>query len=947
MGDGRMANISEPMVEPLTRRELEILELLVDNLSNTQIADKLTLATSSVKWYVKQIYAKLGISERGQIISRVNELGLLRKDLPAPPAKHNLPASMTPFIGRKSQVEQVKRMLTDPNCRIITLTGAGGVGKTRLALKVAEGSLNVFKHGVWLIELASVNDPGLVDQTVASVFGLRGGDDRPSRAVLEDYLSERSLLLILDNCEQLIEAVAHLANTLLRHCPRLKILVTSREALGVEGEIPFSVPSLTFPDPRHLPAIESLVQYEAVHLFVERTRSSIPDFAITETNALDIARICKRLDGIPLALELAAARVKVLGVEEIANRLEESFQLLTGGFRTALPRHQTMHASINWSYQLLSDAERILLRRFSVFSGGWTVEAAEEICSDGAVPASNVIDLLIQLVNKSLVTVENETGHGVRYYLLDAIWDYAQEKLSEAGERQRLYNCHLDYFLKLGETAEPNLHGREQVTWLNRLRQELPNFRFALDWGLKADPEAELKLAAALMLFWHIRGRWSEGLDWLSKGLASETLQEDHKPTKNQQPEAFHNPLTRAKALAAAGFLRLKSLEYHDAEALLEESLKYYRKTEIDDDSGKAFTLLELAKCANALGDYAHANAYANESQALYRAKGFQFGISESLLVLGNNESDPIQAKQLFLNGLDIKREIGDINGLAHTLQLLAEITVYETDFDRAIAWLLESLDYYEKVGNKKATVNVLNSLSWIAWITGNYAQAIQEIDEALSISQEIEEKNLYATNLLLRSDIKLSQGLYEDCSVDIQEALKIGQEMGDKVIIASAQVKQGKMAWIQDRDDHASKILEEALYLAQGIGSKNIMAFSLYYLGRVAAEQNDPGLAESYYKQSIQLFYEMNFWYWDYIAYSLEALAKSALARQRPEMTARLYGAASHLFRMLVNTLSPLERDWREDDLKSARTALGEELYNHLWQEGYILTTEKAIEIV
>jgi tetratricopeptide (TPR) repeat protein len=331
----------------------------------------------------------------------------------------------------------------------------------------------------------------------------------------------------------------------------------------------------------------------------------------------------------------------------------------------------------------------------------------------------------------------------------------------------------------------------------------------------------------------------------------------------------------------------------------------------------------------------------------LYRANGNQFGISESLLVLGNNESDPIRAKQLFLNGLDIKREIGDINGLAYTLQLLAEITVYETDFDKAIAWLLESLDYYEKVGNKKATVNVLNSLSWIAWITGNYAQAIQEIDEALSISQEIEEKNLYATNLLLRSDIKLSQGLYEDCSVDIQEALKIGQEMGDKVIIASAQVKQGKMAWIQDRDDQASKILEEALYLAQGIGSKHIMAFSLYYLGRVAAEQNDPGLAESYHKQSIQLFYEMNFWYWDYIAYSLEALAKSALAHQRPEMSARLYGAASHLFRLLVNTLSPLERDWREDDLKSAGTALGEELYNHLWQEGYTLTTEKAKEIV
>jgi predicted ATPase/DNA-binding CsgD family transcriptional regulator len=335
MSDDWRGDTKPLMAEPLTRRELDILNLLVENLSNNQIAEKLTLAPSSVKWYIKQIFAKMGINDRSQAAARAIEFGLLNKDMPVSAPKHNLPASLAPFIGRQSQVEQVKRMVTDHTLRLITLTGAGGVGKTRLALKVAEASLNSFKHGVWLVELASLNEPLLVDQTVASVFGLRGNDDRSPVAMLQDYLRERNLLLILDNCEHLIEPCARPSDSLLRSCPGLNILVTSREALGVEGEIPFSVPSLTFPDPRRLPPTDSLFQFEVLHLFVERTRSTVPDFAITRENAYDIARI--------------------------RNRMEESFQLLVGGFHTALPRHQTMRASIDWSYQLLSDQERVLL----------------------------------------------------------------------------------------------------------------------------------------------------------------------------------------------------------------------------------------------------------------------------------------------------------------------------------------------------------------------------------------------------------------------------------------------------------------------------------------------------------------------------------------------------------------------------------------------------------
>jgi predicted ATPase/DNA-binding CsgD family transcriptional regulator len=936
------------LTEPITRRELDILRLLVDNLSNKEIASQLTLSANSVKWYVKQIYAKLGVNERYQVAARAMELGLLGKaPLPAAP-KHNLPALMAPFIGRQSQVAQVKQMVSDPNCRLITLTGAGGVGKTRLALKVAEASLNIFQHGVWLVELASINDPNLVDDAINGVFSLTPSpNELTSLELLREYLHEKNLLLILDNCEHLIDVCANLANAFLRYCPQLKILVTSREGLGVEGETPFSVPSLTFPDPKHMPPLEALLQYESVHLFIERARSYVPDFALTDANAVTIARICKRLDGIPLAIELAAARVKVLSLDQIMNRLEESFQLLSGGFRTALPRHQTMRASISWSFQLLSDEERALLCRFSVFSGGWTLEGSEVICADEVPTAITILDRLNQLVNKSLVTVESGPGHSIRYYLLDAIWDFTQEKLNESGTVQSLRNRHLAYFLDLSETAEPELYGQQQVAWLDRLGQELSNFRSALDWGLKTDPESALRLATALRMFWHIRGRWSEGLDWLSKGLAATVLDETRLKTGDGTPLEDVHAHIRAKALATAGFLHRKSLNHHKATPLLEESLSLFRNMKTEDIDGIAFTLLELAGCATSRGNKTQANKFLSESQALYIANRNKYGMSECLLAQGNSQTDPRQAKRLFLEGLAIKRQILDINGLAYTLQLLAEITVFETDFDKAYAWLEESLDYYAQASNKKAVANNLHNLAWIAWVTGRYPLALVKVEEALVISQDILENYFYATNLLLRCDINFSQGCFDDCNLDIQKAIVVGQTINDPSIAAAAQVKEGRKAWIQGLNDHALALLQDALVLGRESGNKDAMAFSCYYLGKVACMQKQLELAKSYYQQSMQLFFEMNFWLWDYIAYAMEGMAELALIEQQPEKTARLYGAANRLFGLITHTLSPIEREQREKNINLAQSILGTEKFDFLWQEGFRLTTEQALQLV
>jgi predicted ATPase/DNA-binding CsgD family transcriptional regulator len=937
-------SLNKPLVEPLTRREQEILQLLIENLSNNQIAEKLTLAPSSVKWYVKQIYAKLEVNERYQVADRARELGLVSTNEKSSAPKNNLPSSMTPFIGRQDQIGQVGRMVTDPKCRLITLTGAGGVGKTRLALKIAETSISAFRHGVWLVELASLSDAALVDQAVAAVFGLSGDHNRDTIELLRDYLREKKLLLVMDNCEQLIDACAHLAEILLRSCPDIHILVTSREALDIEGEIPFSVPSLAFPDPHHLPKIEAIPQYEAVQLFVERTRSFVPTFSISAENAKEIVRICRRLDGIPLALELAAARVKVLGVDQIANRLEESFELLTGGFRTALPRHQTMRESIKWSYELLSETERSVLCRFSVFSGGWTLEEAEEICTDELISAFTVIDLLTQLVNKSLVTVENEPVKGLRYYLMDTIWDFAQENLLEVDQDRSIYTKHFEFFYNLARSAEPNLRGSEQVAWFDRLANELPNLRVALEWGLKTNLIMGLRLAAALALFWHIRGQVSEGLSWLSKGLKSLVLDDQSIDLTGQAENGLLQHLTHAKALASAGFLWKTVGEYKKATTLLEESLAIYQGLDTEDQTGLAYTLLQLASCATALGNYERSATYATQCLTLYRTMNDAYGISECFLAQGNNETDPMRAKNLFLEALEIKRRIGDINGLAYTQQLLSEITVQETDFERARAWLEESLEVYRKVGNKKSIVNGLYNLAWIAWVKGDYQPAVQQISAAISLSQDIEEKMLVATNLLMRSDIHLAQGNYTECSADIHSARRIGQEMGYKPIAALALVKQGHLAFVQGQLDQSQKHLLEGLSLSRGLDHKNVGAFCLYHLGRTAAAKQELTVARSYYVQSMQLFYEMNFWYWDYIAYSLEGLAELSLLQGNAGLAVRLYAASRRMFQHLANTLSPTERKWREEVLAAAQAALGETAYQQQWDEGYSVETIEAV---
>ena len=443
---------------------------------------------------------------------------LLHPDVPTdfPPLRsldslpNNLPRQLTSFIGREREMAEVRRLLS--TTRLLTLTGSGGCGKTRLALQVAADLVEAFAEGVWFVDLAPLSDPALVPQTVAATLRVREEPGRPILITLSEYLQPRHLLLVLDNCEHLVGACAELAQALLRACPHLQILATSREPLRIGGETTWRVPSLSLPDLLRLPLVESLAEYEAVRLFTDRAEVVLPGFLVTDQNALAVAQVCHRLDGIPLAIELAATRVKVLPVHQIAARLDDRFRLLTGGSRTALPRQQTLRAVMDWSYILLSEKERTLLRRLSVFAGGWTLDAAEAVCSGNRIETVEVLDLLAQLVDRSLVAVDREDAEA-RYRLLDTVRQYAREKLQDSGEETEVHGRHREWFLDLAERTEPELLGPEQGVWLARLEAEHDNLRAALTWSQQEEEggEAGLRLAGALGRFWWMRGHLTEG----------------------------------------------------------------------------------------------------------------------------------------------------------------------------------------------------------------------------------------------------------------------------------------------------------------------------------------------------------------------------------------------------------------------------------------------------
>jgi len=668
---------------------------------------------------------------------------------------HNLPSQITSFIGRQNEIGEIKQLLAAN--RIVTLTGSGGAGKTRLALQVGVDCLGQFPHGVWLTELASITDFMLVPQTLLAIFNLREDSHRTPLEVLTAYLRPKNLLLIFDNCEHLIEVCAQISETLLRACPNLKILASSREALGIAGEVCYRVPSLTTPDLNHMPPFEKLLDVDSIRLFVERATSVKPDFELTKDNASFVAQSCSRLDGIPLAIELAAARVKVLSPEQIAARLDDRFHLLTGGSRTALPRQQTLRAMIDWSYSLLTEQEKTLFRRLAVFVGGWTLEAAELVCADvepdGILP-HDILDLLTRLVDKSLVTTEDHMGM-IRYRRLETIRQYSREKFFETNEVESIRNWHLRFFVRFSEQADENLQSRDQLLWGNLMAAEQGNLRAALDWGLSRDPYSALRIAGASNLFWTAGGFSAEGFRWTQKALElAEKVPVSEDVTTEAQLTA------RAKALRGLTRLYLSLGENVNAKRAAEASVDLYRQSH--DRRGLAFALVILAYPLEFLGERVRAEAILQESNSIARAEGAAYLICRSLNILARVTIDLYHQLEMSKHYVEEAYHLARDEGLryqeAQSLEILGFIATDTKDYAEARLYFLESARIYQEVG---AAFNVILEKSNLAHLerqTGNYASALEYYRETILAFRDIGQTGAIAHQLECFAFIALAQ---------------------------------------------------------------------------------------------------------------------------------------------------------------------------------------------
>ncbi len=696
----------------------------------------------------------------------------LRQDFPAlrslEAAPNNLPQQATSFIGREKELVDLKRLL--PTARLLTLTGSGGCGKTRLSLQVAADLLERFPDGVWLVELAPLSDSDLVPPTVASVLGLKEEPSKPIIETLTEYLKDKRLLLLLDNCEHLLEACATFVDALLRQCANVQIVASSREGLGINGEQAYRVPSLALPDPKKAHTPVSVVQFEAVQLFVDRALLARPDFQLTAQNASQLASVCFRLDGIPLAIELAAARVRSLSVEEINRRLDHRFRLLTGGSRAALPRQQTLRSLIDWSYDLLQDSEKLLLRRLSVFAGGWTLGAADRICAGDDVEDGEVLDLLTSLIDKSLVAAD-ESEAGFRYRLLETVRQYARERFVESGGTEAIRARHRDYFLALADEADKKLLGAEQADWLRRLEKEHDNLRSALEWSdVEAQEQEDLRLCAAMHRFWITRGYLAEGRQWCARIFAKGVP---------AQPTLEH-----ARALNVAGSLAFHQTDYPAARTLLEQSVALSKV--LDHRMGIALALNNLGAVAIEQGDHPTARALYEESLALLRELGDRHvaaGVLGNLAMLAHECGDLDAARTLSQESLALSRELGDQGRIADALNTLGDVACDLGDLTTAWSLSQESLAIGRELGDRDCIAMSSKNLGTVAFMRGQFGEARSLYRDAMAIRLELGDRLGIARALEGAAAIATAEGNSTAAARTWGAAERLREEIGSPML--------------------------------------------------------------------------------------------------------------------------------------------------------------------
>jgi predicted ATPase/DNA-binding CsgD family transcriptional regulator len=719
----------------------------------------------------------------------------------------NFPAQVTPLIGREQEVVAVVDLLGRPEVRELTLTGTGGIGKTRLGLQVAGELLDTFADGVYFVPLAPISEPALVAVTIAQTLGIKETGERSLLDLLKHFLQDKHVLLLLDNFEQVTAAATVLAE-LLAACPYLKLLVTSRAMLRVRGEHEFRVPPLALPDLAQLPGSEALLQYPAIVLFLDRALAIKPDFAVTEANVRVIAEICTRLDGLPLAIELAAVRVKLLPPQSLLQRLEHRLQILTGGAQDLPERQQTLRNTIAWSYYLLDGQEQRLFRRLCIFVGGFTLEAIEATCGAFGDGALAMLNQVASLMDKSLLQQSEqdrggggggEGGEEPRFGMLETIREYGLEALGESNEVERMRQAHAAYYLSLAERAEPELGGPQQALWLGRLERDHDNLRVAMRWLMDDGREGKdrvmaLRLGGALRRFWIVHSHISEGRNFLDNALAaSEGVKE-------------LDAAVRAKALITAANLAVIQSDYQRAEVLATESLELFR--ELGDQSGVALSLYLLGTSAWTQGNSEATRTLTEEALAISRALGDKDRVAWSLYTLGmwhSSRGEYVGARALFEESLVMHRELGSKRGMASALTELAQL-LFVSQGDAA-------------------TIHDL-------------------VEEGQALFRELGYKEGIADSLGLAGKIALKEGEVDTARQLADESMKLYKEVGFRWGMVSSLCLLAKVTARQGDRAGARKLYEESLALASEVGRKELIATSLEGLASIVAAEGEPAWA-------------------------------------------------------------------------------------------------------
>jgi predicted ATPase/DNA-binding SARP family transcriptional activator len=695
---------------------------------------------------------------------------------PALQAPGWLPAETTSFIGRESELATIEELLG--LARLLTLTGPGGSGKTRLAIKAGEQAAGRYPGGVWLVELAPVAGPDLVAAVAASALGIR---EEPGKALADSiaaHLRTSEALLIIDNCEHLLDAAASLITVLLRQCPSLRVLATSQSKLNVTGEATWPVPPLTLPPPSERDP-QLVAQAESARLFCDRAGLARPGFALGEGNAGAVSEICRRLDGIPLALELAAARLNALTAGQLAARLDDRFRVLAGGSRGALPRHRTLQAAIEWSHDLLSDAERVCFRRLAVFAGGCTLEAAEAVLPfpgvgppPAGLAAADVFETVTALVDRSLLTTEERYG-SMRYGMLESVHQFARDQLARAGEQAELSQRHLDWLLDYAGQAD--LDGPDQEAWLDLLEADLENVRAGLEWGLaqpQPGPQQALQLAGALAPFWQVRGHASLGRRWLDAALAA------------AGPDA--DPRLRAIALDGAGQLAQAQADHDAQRNYQEESLAIWRS--LGDDGRTASCLGDLGAAAHIRSEYPAARAIYAEALELARRAGESNVMGRCLSGLGRlalHSGDQARATVYYTESMSRFRAAGDLRRATVILGNLGVVAFNEGDFDLAAARLQEHLANARKLGDRKLIGGALTNLGTVLHHTGDPDGAAQLHTEALTLGEQVGDRRLACVALINLGLAALARKDYPAARSFQVRALEHAEAIGERRSVA------------------------------------------------------------------------------------------------------------------------------------------------------------------